>query len=134
VPDHRRSRPATMRPPDLRRLAAVDMVGGGWTRLRRRVILAEFVLGAAVGTALGVLVAVSASTLGWIVFGVWIAGACLNYVPLALHALSLSRPGRLEAELAGADVRSELRRYTKAQLWIVVPLLFVAVAPFQRRG
>ena len=27
---------------------------------------------------------VDASTLGWQLLGIWIAGACLNYVPLAL--------------------------------------------------
>jgi hypothetical protein len=116
---------------DLRRLAAVDMYGARGTLLRRRVIVAEFVLGAVVGTALGVAVAASASSLGWRVFGLWLAGACLNYVPLALHAISLSRKGRLAAELAGVDVPGELRYYTKAQLWIAVPLLFVVLGVTQ---
>ncbi len=118
---------------EIRRLAAVDMYGARGTMLRRRVIVAEFVLGAVLGTALGVAVAASASALGWRVFGVWLAGGCLNYVPLALHAISLLRPGRLEAELAGVDVRQELRYYTKAQVWIVVPLLFVVLAIAQLR-
>ncbi|HEY1274361.1 MAG TPA: hypothetical protein VGF25_05605 [Thermoleophilaceae bacterium] len=119
---------------DIRRLAAVDMYGTRGTTLRRRVIVAEFVLGAIVGTALGVLVAVTSSTLGGRLFGAWIAGACLNYVPLALHAVSLLGPGRLDAELAGVDIRAELRHYTKAQVWVAVPVLFLVLAPLQRRS
>jgi hypothetical protein len=119
---------------DVRRLVAVDMHGSRGTLFRRRVILAEFVLGAILGTAVGVLVTAAATTLGGRVFGLWIAGACLNYVPLALHAISLSRPGRLDFELAGADIQHELRRYTRSQFWIAVPLLFVVLAVLQRRA
>jgi hypothetical protein len=109
------------------------MYGAHGTLFRRWVIVSEFSLGAAAGTALGLLVATSTSTLGWLPFGVWLTGACLNYVPLALHAVSLLRAGRLDAELAGADIRHELRHYTKAQLWIAAPLLFVVLAPLQSR-
>jgi hypothetical protein len=118
---------------DVRRLAAVDMWGGRGTRRRRAIILAEFVLGATIGPALGLLLAITGSTLGWRVLGAWIAGACLNYVPLALHAISLFPGRRLEAELSGVDVRGELRYYTGAQLWIAVPLLLVALDLLQRR-
>jgi hypothetical protein len=118
---------------DVRRLAAVDMWGGRGTRRRRPIIVAEFVLGATVGPALGLLLAIAGSGLAWRVLGALIAGACLNYVPLALHAISLFPGRRLEAELAGVDVPRELRRYTAAQLWIAVPLLFVALDLMQRR-
>lgn len=119
---------------DVRRLAAIDMYGARGTVFRRRVIVAEFVLGAVVGTALGVAVVVTASSVGWQVFGAWIAAACLNYVPLAAHAIDLSRPGRLAAELESVDVPRELRHYTKTQFWIAVPLFFVMLALVQRRG
>jgi hypothetical protein len=119
---------------DIRRLAAVDMHGAGGTTPRRVVIVAEFVLGAVAGTALGVVVATAGPALGWRLFGAWIAGACLNYVPLALHAVSLARRGRLDAELADADLERELRHYTKAQIWIAVPLLFVGLAVLQLSG
>jgi hypothetical protein len=68
------------------------------------------------------------------VFGAWLLGACLNYVPLSLHALDLSRPGALERELRGVEVRAELRHYTKAQIWLFVPLVLVVLAIAQRRG
>jgi hypothetical protein len=86
------------------------------------------------GTFLGVLVAVSTSSLGWFLFGVWLAGIGLNYVPLALHALSLSPRGKLENELADADVRRELRRYTRTQFWLAVPLLLLVLAVAQFRA
>jgi hypothetical protein len=119
---------------DVRRLAAVDMYGVRGTMLRRRVILAEFVVGAVSGTVLGAVVAASASSVGWLVFGVWVAGIGLNYVPLALHALSLSPRGRLDDQLSGVDVRRDLRRYTREQFWLAVPLLFVVFAASQFRA
>ena len=47
----------TMSLVDVRRLAAIDMYGSAGTRLRRRLILAEFVVGAAGGMAIGLLAA-----------------------------------------------------------------------------
>jgi hypothetical protein len=117
---------------DIRRLTAVDMYGAAGSRIRRRVILAEFVLGAVVGSALG-LYGLLATEGFMTVFGGWLLGACLNYVPLSVHAIDLSRPGALESELRGVDIRAELRYYTKAQIWIAVPLLFIALAIAQRR-
>lgn len=55
----------------------------------------------------------------------------MNYVPLAISAHSLSRPGALEAELAGADLPRELRQAGVRQLWIVVPLAVVVAAVAQ---
>jgi hypothetical protein len=93
---------------------------------RRQIIRAEFFVGAVGCLALGLLALVRGT--GWmIVLGFWLVGAGINYIPLALHAQSLSRPGALEAELAGVDVRRELRRAGVQQLWIAVPL---AVAVF----
>lgn len=119
--------------PDVRRLAAVDMHGARGTLFRRRIILAEFVLGALAGTGLGVFLAVASSSVGLCAFGALLAGICLNYVPLALHALQLSRRGALDAELRGVDLPRELRRYTKLQFWIAVPLLFVGLAAVSTR-
>ena len=118
---------------DIRRLAAVDMYGARGTRRRRRVIVAEFVLGAVVGTAIGLAVAIGFPGAGWVVFGAWLTGVSLNYAPLAIHAVSLFPGHRLEAELAGVDIGRELRHYTVVQFWIAVPLLFVVLAVAQLR-
>lgn len=113
----------------VRQLAAVDMYGARGTLRRRRIILAEFVLGAIGCVALGLAAALPGSP-GPVrlVLGLWLAGVGLNYVPLAAYAIRLSRPGALEAELAGVDVPRELRRYATWQLWVAVPLLFVVLA------
>jgi hypothetical protein len=121
-------------PVDVRRLAAVDMHGAYGRRWRRWVIVAEFLTGVLVGVPLGVVVAANAGGPVGRVLGAWLAGACLNYVPLAWHALDLSRPGRLDRELAGVDIPAALRHYTLAQLWVAVPLLFWWLALRGRPG
>jgi ABC-type uncharacterized transport system involved in gliding motility auxiliary subunit len=72
----------------------------------------------------------SGPALGTVV-GCWLIGLAANYVPLSVHALTLIRPGALEAEIEGVDVPAELRHYTTVQLWVVVPLLLVVLAVVQ---
>jgi hypothetical protein len=62
-----------------------------------------------------------------------VAGIGVNYAVLTWHAVSLSRPGALDAELAGVDVPHELRRYSLLQFWVVVPLLLGVLAVGQSR-
>lgn len=45
--------------------------------------------------------------------------------------MALYPPGRLEAELEGIDVLSELRRYGLAQVLLVIPALIAVVALVQ---
>ena len=116
---------------DVWRLAAADMWRASGTLRRRRIIRAEFVAGAVGCTALGLVVLLSAGGILSVVLGVWLLGAGVNYVPLALYAQALSRPGELEAELRGLDLRRELRRAGVRQFWIAVPLA-VAVAALMR--
>jgi hypothetical protein len=117
---------------DVRRLAALDMRGTGSGRWRPSIVLAEFVVGVLACGGLG-LVLVAAGGSGLLI-GVWLLGAGVNYVPLAAHALDLRRPGRLAAELAGVDVRSELMRYGLRQLWIAVPGVVAIAAVLALRG
>ena len=118
---------------DVRRLAAVDMHGLAGTPRRRRLIRAEFIAGALGGLGLGVWVAAAADSTFSRVFGAWIAGVGVSYAALAWQAESLSRPGALDAELAGADLPRELRRYTYLQVWLVVPMLLAILAIRQAR-
>jgi hypothetical protein len=118
---------------NVKRLAAIDMHGSRGTTRRKRIILAEFTAGLAATVALGAWLAIESSSLGTRIFGVWLIGAGLNYAPLAVYAVLLSRPGALEAELAGVDVGQELRRYSVLQLWIPVPLSLVAMTALERK-
>jgi hypothetical protein len=117
---------------NVRRLAAVDMYGTAGTIRRRRIILVEFIVGALACPALGAsLLGVGAGSQLWL--DVWLIGIGINYLPLAIHGLTLARPGALERELAGVDIGKELRRYGFAQVWILVPFLVAIVALFQIR-
>src|SRR5262245_59073691 len=113
---------------NVRRLAAIDMYGTRGTVRRQRIILAEFIAGVVLMVPFGVWVATSESGPGGRAFGLWLIGAGLNYAPLSIHAIALSRRGALDAELAGVDTGRELRRYGVLQLWILVPLSLVVLA------
>lgn len=111
---------------DVRRLAAVDMWGATGRLRRRALVRSEFVVGAIGCCILGGFVLWSGS--GWqLPLGVWLLGAGVNYVPLAVYAQMLSRPGSLEAELEDLDLRRELRYAGVRQLWIALPFA-VAIA------
>jgi hypothetical protein len=119
-------------PLDVRRLAALDMWGTAGTLRRRKIIRAEFLLGAIGCTGLGAYVIASGS--GWMLpLEAWLVGAGINYIPLAHEAQSLSQPGALEQELRDADMRHELRRAGVQQLWIAVPLAVAVFALIDRR-
>ena len=111
----------------VRRFAAIDMYGASGTRRRRQIVMAEFVPGTAGLLALAVrLVAHS----GWL-WATWALGCAVNYGALAVHAVALYPQGRLEAALEGVDVRSEIRRYSIAQLLLFVPALIAGIAASQ---
>ncbi|MDX6622152.1 MAG: hypothetical protein QOE75_84 [Solirubrobacterales bacterium] len=95
------------------------------TDLRRRVIIAEFLLAAVGGLGVGLYLLLGVGGTVGTILGLYAIGVAANYVPLAIHALSLRRPARLREELRGVDLRGELRHYTLAQFWVFVPLLFV---------
>jgi len=118
---------------NVKRLAAIDMYGSRGTVRRKRIIRAEFTAGLAATVALGTWLAIEGSGLGTRLFGIWLIGAGVNYAPLTVYAILLSRPGALEAELAGVDTGQELRRYSVRQLWILVPLSLVAMTAQGRK-
>lgn len=103
------------------------MWGTAGTLRRRRVIRAEFVTGVFGCVILGVFVLVTAGSVLWEAVGLWLIGAGVNYVPLALYAQLLSAPGALEAELVDVDRGRELRRAGVQQFWIAIPFA-VAIA------
>ncbi|WP_088989790.1 hypothetical protein [Micromonospora chokoriensis] len=113
---------------NVRRLAAIDMHGSRGTIRRRRIILAEFLVGVVLMVTWGGWLLASSDGFGTRAFGLWLVGAGLNYAPLSVYALALMRPGALDAELADADIGGDLRRYTVLQLWVFVPLSLVVFA------
>ena len=118
---------------DVRRLAALDMHGARGTRRRRLIIMAEFAFGTIASLVLGIWALTLGGPLGFVV-GVWLLGLAANYLPLAAHVLALWPPGRLQAELEGADLHAELSLYTRRQIWVLVPFWIAGLALRQRRG
>lgn len=103
------------------------MHGPAGTLGRRRIVTAEFVLATAGLIAL-------ASTLfghgGW-PWATWALGCAANYAALGVHAVALYPQGRLESALQGVDVRSEIRRYSIAQLLLFIPAIVAIFAVSQ---
>jgi len=112
---------------NVRRLAAIDMYGVRGTARRRRIILVEFVAGVVAMVSIGGWMLTQSSETGGRLLGLWFIGAGLNYAPLAMYAIALSRSGALGAELADVDTHKELHRYGVLQLWILVPLSLVVL-------
>ena len=112
----------------VRRLAAIDMYGTKGKRLRRRLVLVEFVAVVLVCFFLSALLILKGDSVALIIIGIWIALLGANYVPLAIYAIDFSRGSRLLEELKAVDIRQELRYYSVAQFWVLVPLLFVLLA------
>jgi hypothetical protein len=117
---------------DVRRLAALDMYGTRGTRRRRRIILGEFALGTLGCGALGAWALSWGGAVG-VIFGVWLLGLAANYLPLTVHVLTLWREPALEVELAGVDLQAQLRSYTRAQVWVLVPFWVAGLALAQVR-
>jgi hypothetical protein len=118
---------------NVRRFAAIDMQGTAGTQRRRWIMTLEFVLGTASLILIGALQLIHG---GWL-WAAWLLGCGANYGALAGHAVALYPPGRLEVELDRVDVRSELRRYSIAQVLLFIPALIAAVAlaqAFRRDG
>ncbi len=108
------------------------MYGTRGSSRRRRIIRFEFLAGACGATALGIVTLIHDAG-GWTVLGAWLVGIGANYIQLALEAQRLSRPGALDAELAGLELRRELRAAGRAQVWIALPFA-ICVAAFAAGG
>jgi hypothetical protein len=112
----------------VRRLAAIDMYGTRGKLLRRRLVLVEFVVAVLVCLFLSTLLILEGDSVALTIIGIWIALMGANYIPLAVYAIEFSSGPRLFEELKAVDTRQELRDYSVAQFWVLVPLLFVLLA------
>jgi len=85
---------------NVRRLAAVDLHGLG-----PKIIIPEFALGALGAPALGVLTLLRSGSTTMIAFGILLIGLGLNYLPLLIHAIDLTRRSAAGVEIAGGPLR-----------------------------
>jgi hypothetical protein len=112
----------------VRRLAAIDMYGAKGKLFRRRLVLVEFVAAMPVCLFLSSFLILNGDSVALVIIGIWIALVGANYAPLAIYAIDFSWGSRLFEELNAVDVRREMRYYSMAQFWVLVPLLFVLLA------
>ena len=70
-----------------------------------------------------------------LIFALPLLSISMNYVPLLVHAIELSRRGTAREE-AGSDFanRSVARSYSWRQLWILVPFAVIILDLQQRRS
>lgn len=118
---------------EVRRLAVIDLYGARGTARRRRLVRAEFAAAFALGIGLGLWVLVRGGPAGWVI-GLALIGIGLNYLPLAVHALTI-RPARLSAEVAAMDdFAGQVRYYATAQARLLVPGLVAVLALRRHQG
>jgi hypothetical protein len=120
---------------DVRRTAALDMALHG-----SRLIVAEFAIGTAVCAGLGVLAIASgirslAHGISFaLVLGLLLIGAALNYLPLLIHSIDISRKDSSKEEAKEELARPELiRRYSARQFVLLVPFAVAVMAVLQSR-
>jgi len=117
---------------NVRQLAALDLYFLGPT-----IILVEFGLGAVGLVDLG-LFSLRASIqrerrATFVAWGAYMLGVGINYLPLLLHAISITRRGSAQKEIADelGDRRSGFSKYRRQSLFILIPLGVVVLAVVQ---
>jgi hypothetical protein len=73
-------------------------------------------------------------SLWMLLFGIYLVFVGLNYVPLLLHAIDISRKGSAQLEIADEleNKQKTFRKYRRQSLWLLVPLVIPIFAIRQR--
>jgi len=120
---------------DIRKLAAIDL-----EFLGPKVIVTEFGLGVASSLALGILTLRAGihrfHSARMIVLGFYLLSLGINYIPLLLHAIDMSRHGTAGQEIADEleDKRAAFRKYRRQSLLLLLPLVVAVAAIVQEAG
>jgi hypothetical protein len=108
-----------------RKLVAIDIVFLGSI-----FIIAEFVCGVVLCVVLGIFVLVRGSSFGQLSLGLYLISLGINYVPMLIYALVITKCKSARAEL-GDELNDERRAMAKCRrksLLLLVPLLMPLVA------
>jgi len=104
-----------------RKLVAIDLVFLG-----SKAIIAEFSAGVFLSAALGIFVLVREhGSVAQIVLGLYLISLGVNYIPMLLYAIAITRARSAPAELGGEldDMRVTMAKYRRHSLWLLVPLV-----------
>jgi hypothetical protein len=107
-----------------RKLAAIDLVFLG-----PKIIITEFSAGVCLSTALGVFVLVRGhGSLSQTVLGLYLISLGVNYIPMLVYAIAITRAKTARLELGNEldNKRLAMKKYRRQSLWLLVPL----VVPF----
>lgn len=117
---------------DPRKLAAIDIAFLGST-----FVIAEFAAAVLLAPALGVFVLVRRPSFWQAALGVYLISLGLNYVPMLLYAVAISRHKTAREEMGEelADKRRAMSKYRGQSVALLVPLMVPVVALIrERRG
>ena len=114
-----------------RKLAAIDI-----TFLGSRFIIAEFAGGVLLCLALGTFVLFRAASFWQFALGVYLISLGVNYVPMLIYAVAITRGRSARAEMADElnDKRRAMAKYRRYSIILLIPLLVPIVALRQRRS
>lgn len=115
-----------------RKLAAIDLVFLG-----PKLIITEFVAGVFLSAALGIFILVrSHGSPAPIALGLYLISLGLNYVPMLIYAIVITRGKSARAELGSEleNKRAAMADYRRQSLWLLVPLVVAFIALTQDRA
>jgi hypothetical protein len=110
---------------DPRKLAAIDIAFLGST-----FIIAEFAAGVLLSVGLGASILSRAGSLWQLVLGVYIFCLGVNYVPMLIYAVAITRSQSAQAEI-GDELSGKPRamaKYRRQSVCLLIPLLVPTIA------
>ena len=114
-----------------RKLAAIDLVFLG-----AKVIIVEFAIGIFFSAALGVFVLLRGhGSLVQVVLGLYLISIGINYVPMLIYAIAITKANSARAELGSEldDKGAAMAKYRRQSLWLLVPLSVPVIVITQTR-
>jgi len=108
-----------------RKLAAIDIVFLG-----SKLIIAEFAGGVLLCVALGTFVLFRGHSFWQIALGLYFISLGINYVPLLVYAVAITRGQGARAEMGDelSDERRAMAKYRRQSILLLVPLLVPILA------
>ena len=104
-----------------RKLAAIDLAFLG-----PKLIISEFTVGVLFSAALGVFVLLRGHrSPAQIALGLYLISLGLNYIPMLVYAIAITRAKSARSELGSEldNKRLAMKKYRRQSLWLLVPLL-----------
>ena len=109
-----------------RKLAAIDIAFLG-----SKFIIAEFAAGVLLCAALGAFTILRAGSLGQRALGLYLICLGINYVPMLVYAIAITRGHSAQAEIGDELMSNSLRamaKYRRRSIFLLLPLLVPVIA------